>query len=310
MPTIACSGCFAVSAAASSDRLHNARHPLTPDRPQRRALLAHRALCMLQQQSSRASEKLQRLLGSLSSTLAQRGAALPGPAAFASAPAGAGRGDQVRGSLAAMPPASQQAFLRALLKSISKDRRPGAELLPGEAVLAAPVVLPLTRSCNSRQSMNCAACAAHIFSCLACLALSLRHLHSVACTECLVCGWPSGTAVKHEQPLRDALCDAADSAAAQAEAAPKCRSLPDTIQRPKVPYSIHIACTACFLLWHDAVAFRGGSLSCETPGCQQPKGAISTPVISFLYVSCPAGGLCCMSVFLPRGRPLMCHACV
>ncbi|CAK0786629.1 hypothetical protein CVIRNUC_009843 [Coccomyxa viridis] len=102
----------------------------------------------IQQQSSRASEKLQRLLGSLSSTLAQRGAALPGPAAAASAPAGAGRGDQVRGSLAAMPPASQQAFLRALLKSISKDRRP-------------------------------------------------------------------------------------DSAAAQAEAAPKCKSLPDTIQRPK-----------------------------------------------------------------------------
>ena len=87
-------------------------------------------LCKLQQQSSRASEKLQRLLGSLSSTLAQRGAALPGPAAAASAPAGAARGDQVRGSLAAMPPASQQAVLRALLKSISKDRRPGAQLPP------------------------------------------------------------------------------------------------------------------------------------------------------------------------------------
>ena len=81
----------------------------------------------MQQQSSRASEKLQRLLGSLSSTLAQRGASL---AATTSAPAGAGRGDQVRGSLAAMPPASQQAFLGALLKSISKDRRPGAHLLP------------------------------------------------------------------------------------------------------------------------------------------------------------------------------------
>ena len=101
----------------------------------RRAAAAHGALCTVQQQSSRASEKLQRLLGSLSSTLAQRGAPLPGLAASTSALAGASRGDQVRGSLAAMPPASQQAFLRALLKSISKDRRSGAHLLPEQAIV-------------------------------------------------------------------------------------------------------------------------------------------------------------------------------
>ena len=150
MLRIACPGCLAVSAAASNNRLLYARHALTPVGPSRREPLAHCALCTMQQQSSRASEKLQRLLGSLSSTLAQRGATL---AAATSAPAGASRGDQVRGSLAAMPPASQQAFLRALLKSISKDRRPGAKLLPGEALFAVPVVFHMARSCNSRQTL-------------------------------------------------------------------------------------------------------------------------------------------------------------
>ena len=108
-----------------------------PQRPSRRTPAAHCARCTVQQQSSRASqsEKLQRLLGSLSSTFAQRGASLSGLAASTPAPTGLSRGDHVRGSLAMMPPASQQAFLKALLKSIGKDRISGAQLLLGEAVL-------------------------------------------------------------------------------------------------------------------------------------------------------------------------------
>ena len=238
MLTVACPDCSAVSEAAFSDRLHNAQHALTPDGPLWRTPSAYPAVCtMQQQQSSRASEKLQRLLGSLSSTLAQRGASLPGLAASTSAPGGAARGDQVRGSLAAMPPASQQAFLRALLKSIGKDRRSGAELLPGEGCL-----LPMTRNSDTRQTKICAPCGAIHYSYPTCHALSLRHAQPVVHTASLGCGWTSGTA---EAALTDALCDAADSAAAQAEAAPKCRSLPDTIQRPKVSFTIlhNLRCT-------------------------------------------------------------------
>ena len=140
----------------------------------------------------------------------------------------------------------------------------------------------------------------------------LRHraTHSLLCALSLWSVAGPLAQLKHEQPLRDALCDAADSALAQAEAAPKCRSLPDTIQRPKVsrviPHSLHsVPPTPDVML----LLTRAGS-SCEEQVGTSLLKVIDIPVHGALTCQLPCWRFMLHARLPAETHCLTCHECV